>query len=55
MLLGGDAAATVLPLSQCIVPDDVSGPVALFVTSDAQPLSADVVTQVKTGIVAGPA
>lgn len=55
MLWGGVTEATVAPLSSCVLPKDVTGPIAIFVTSEQTPLVADVVKQNKEIIVAGPA
>lgn len=55
MLWGGVQEATVAPLSSCVLPKDVTGPIAIFVTSEQTPLVADVVKQNKEIIVAGPA
>ncbi|KAG5353625.1 hypothetical protein C0989_004306 [Termitomyces sp. Mn162] len=54
MLVGGNATSTPLPLSQCVVPNDVNGPVALFITSDGQPLINNVRDRAQDKIVAGP-
>jgi hypothetical protein len=40
---------------ECIVPSGVNGPVAIFLTTDPQPLAADVVVQNAAAILAGPA
>lgn len=55
MVVGGAAAAISLPIDQCIVPKGIVGPVALFVTKDAQPLlGLDIADQEVANIVAGP-
>lgn len=54
MLIGGSPTAIPLPLSQCVVPSGVNGPVALFVTSDGQPLLNDVHDRAQKQVVAGP-
>ncbi|KAG6829681.1 hypothetical protein H0H92_003799 [Tricholoma furcatifolium] len=54
MLVGGAADSIPFPLSQCVVPQGINGPVALFITSDGQPLANDVVTRAQNSIVAGP-
>lgn len=54
MLVGGAPTSISLPFNQCVVPDGINGPVAIFVTCDSQPLAADVVTQATDSIVAGP-
>lgn len=56
MLVGGQINTISLPLSQCIVPQGVNGPVALFITNDTQPLANNVVLRTDANnIVAGPA
>jgi len=55
MLIGGNATALSLPIEECIVPTGINGPVAIFLTTDPQPLAADVVVQDATVILAGPA
>jgi len=55
MLTGGNATALSLPIDGCIVPNGINGPVAIFLTTDAKPLVADVVTQNAAQILAGPA
>ncbi|KIM83949.1 hypothetical protein PILCRDRAFT_68951 [Piloderma croceum F 1598] len=54
MLAGGLAFSISLPFNQCTVPPGINGPVAIFVTSDDQPLAASVVDQATNSIVAGP-
>ena len=54
MLVGGLPFAITLPLSQCMVPDGINGPVALWVTSDPQPLLNDPVDRATDKLVAGP-
>ncbi|KAG6831898.1 hypothetical protein H0H87_003549 [Tephrocybe sp. NHM501043] len=54
MLVGGASVSIPLPLSQCVVPDGINGPVALFVTSDNQPLVNNVRDRAQNKIVAGP-
>jgi cell division septation protein DedD len=55
MLTGGSATALSFPIDQCIVPSGINGPVAIFLTTDPQPLAADVVVQNAAQILAGPA
>ncbi len=43
-----------LPISECVVPQGINGPVAVWVTSDDQPLNAGVVDRQSNAIVAGP-
>ncbi|KAK1222569.1 hypothetical protein PQX77_014583 [Marasmius sp. AFHP31] len=40
MLLGGQPTSIALPFKECVVPQ-INGPVAIFVTSDSQPLVAN--------------
>lgn len=53
MLLGGAPFAVVLPFNACVVPD-INGPVAIFITSDQQPLANNVRDQATDKIIAGP-
>ncbi|KAI0366351.1 hypothetical protein BV20DRAFT_650824 [Pilatotrama ljubarskyi] len=54
MLVGGMPATISLPLDQCVVPDGIEGPVAIFVTSDDQPLNNNVRDRANQPVVAGP-
>ena len=56
MLVGGLPFTISLPLSQCVVPDgiDINGPVALWVTSDSQPLVNNPRDRAADKMVAGP-
>ncbi|KIL67364.1 hypothetical protein M378DRAFT_74176 [Amanita muscaria Koide BX008] len=54
MMVGGNATAIALPLSQCVVPQGINGPVAIFITSDGTPLANDVVNRASDKLVAGP-
>jgi len=54
MLAGGLSFSISLPFSQCVVPDGVTGPVILWITSDAQPLANSVVDRAQNNIIAGP-
>jgi len=54
MLIGDASIAIPLPLSQCVVPSGINGPVALFITSDGQPLLNDVHDRAEKEIIAGP-
>jgi hypothetical protein len=54
MLTGNNATALVFPFEACVVPTDINGPVAIFITTDSQPLLADVTQQDSTIILAGP-
>jgi len=54
MLVGGLPFTISLPLSQCVVPDGISGPVALWVTSDSQPLVNNPRDRAVDKLIAGP-
>lgn len=54
MLAGGLPFSISLPLSQCIVPEGINGPVALWVTSDPQPLINNPRDRAVDKLVAGP-
>lgn len=54
MLAGGLPFSITLPYTQCVVPQGINGPVALFITSDSQPLAASVVEQATSQLIAGP-
>jgi hypothetical protein len=54
MMLGGQPMSIPLPFNQCIVPSGVNGPVAIWITSDGQPLINNVVDRAKSQLVAGP-
>jgi len=54
MLAGGMPFSLSLPFSQCVVPEGLTGPVAIFITSDDQPLNNNVRDQATNKIVAGP-
>src|SRR6266581_4523365 len=43
-----------LPISQCVVPQGINGPVTIWITSDDQPLNAGVVDRQSNAVVAGP-
>jgi hypothetical protein len=53
MLLPGQPTSISLPLSNCVVPQ-INGPVAVFITSDSQPLTNNVRDRATTQLVAGP-
>jgi hypothetical protein len=55
MIQGGNSTSLNLPLSQCVVPPNTNGPVALWITSNNTPLANDVTTRSTDGAVAGPA
>ena len=54
MMFGGTPMSISLPLSQCVVPDDINGPVAIWITSDNQPLLNNVRDRASAQLVAGP-
>jgi hypothetical protein len=54
MIAGGLPVSISLPLSQCVVPDGIDGPVALWVTSDDQPLINNPINRAVDKQVAGP-
>jgi len=55
MIVGGAPFSINLPLSQCVVPPGINGPVAIWITSDDDPLINNVVDRATTQQVAGPA
>jgi hypothetical protein len=54
MIVGGASQATVEPFQSCIVPSNITGPVAIFVTNSSTPLDADVTKQDNSIVLAGP-
>jgi len=54
MMLGGLPMSIPLPFDNCVVPDGINGPVAIWVTSDGQPLINNVRDRATTQLVAGP-
>jgi hypothetical protein len=54
MLVGQLSFSISLPLSQCVVPADVNGPVALWVTSNSDPLLNSPINRAVDKQVAGP-
>ena len=54
MLLGGQPTSIPFPFDSCVVPSGINGPVAIFITSDGQPLINNVVDRATTQLVAGP-
>jgi hypothetical protein len=46
---------TALPVDQCVVPPGSNGPLAVFLTSDSQPLNGNVVDRQVQPVLAGPA
>jgi len=54
MLAGGLPFSIPLPMGQCVVPQGINGPVAIWITSDGQPLNGGAVDRQSNAIVAGP-
>lgn len=54
MLIGGMAMSIPLPMSQCVVPEGINGPVAIWITSDGQPLLNNLRDRATTQMIAGP-
>lgn len=54
MLAGGMPFSLSLPFSQCVVPTGLTGPVAIYVTNDTQPLNNNARDKFLGNIVAGP-
>ncbi|TRM68589.1 ferritin-like domain-containing protein [Schizophyllum amplum] len=54
MLLGAEPNSIALPMAECVVPADLNGPVAIFITSDDQPLLNSPINRATTQLVAGP-
>jgi len=54
MMVGGQPASIPLPFNQCVVPQGIDGPVAVFITSDGQPLINNVIDRATAQLVAGP-
>lgn len=55
MIVGGAPFAINLPLDECVVPPGINGPVAIWITSDSNPLINNVIDRDTTKQVAGPA
>lgn len=55
MITNVEASVAVLPIANCDVPSGVNGPVAVFITSDNQTLSGDLLVRSNQSVVAGPA
>jgi len=55
IMTGGVATADVLPFNQCVVPQNVNGPIAVWITSDSTPLDNNVIKRATDKQVAGPA
>jgi len=54
MLVGGLPITITLPLAECVVPEGINGPVALWITSDLQPLINNPRDRAVDKLVAGP-
>lgn len=54
MLVGGAPFTISLPFNQCVVPEGINGPVAIFITSDNNPLANNVRDRATDKLVAGP-
>jgi len=54
MLTGGLPFSISLPIDKCVVPQGINGQVAIFITSDDQPLNGNAVQRQSNAIVAGP-
>lgn len=55
MIVGGQPAAIALPFNQCVVPQGINGPVAIFITADGQPLINNIIDRADQPVIAGPA
>jgi len=54
MLVGGQPTSIALPLKDCVIPKGINGPVAIFITSDGQPLINNVRDRATSQLIAGP-
>lgn len=54
MLIGGNPTSIPLPFNECVVPEGINGPVAIWVTSDGQPLINNLRDRSTAQLVAGP-
>jgi hypothetical protein len=54
MLIGGQPNSIPFPIDGCMVPDGIDGPVWIWLTTDGQPLAADIHIRASTQILAGP-
>lgn len=55
MMVGGESISRSFKMSECVVPSDINGPVAIWITSDDQPLVNNVRDRDVVKQVAGPA
>ncbi|THG99559.1 hypothetical protein EW026_g2809 [Hermanssonia centrifuga] len=54
MMFGNSSFSLALPFNQCVVPPGTNGPVAVYVTSDDQPLENNIRDQATVNLIAGP-
>ncbi|KAG8904404.1 hypothetical protein FRB99_001826 [Tulasnella sp. 403] len=54
MMLGGAPFALALPIEQCVVPENINGPVYIFIVNGTQPLLNSQTNQFSASILAGP-
>jgi hypothetical protein len=54
MIIGGAHASLSFPINECFVPEDINGPVAIWITSDGQPLINNVRDRATAQLIAGP-
>lgn len=54
MLAGGLPNTIARPIDECCIPDGVEGPIAVWITSDSQPLNGNVLQRANDKVVAGP-
>ncbi|KAF8583947.1 hypothetical protein K439DRAFT_1617042 [Ramaria rubella] len=54
MMIGGAVNSISLPLSQCVVPATINGPVAIWITNSTDPLLNNVINRSTAQLVAGP-
>lgn len=54
MIVGGLPVSISQPLSQCVVPPNINGPVVIWVTPDDQPLNNNLQDRQNQAVVAGP-
>jgi hypothetical protein len=54
MLVGGAPESLVFPFNACVVPPNVNGPVAVYITSDGNPLNGNVQQRQSQTVLAGP-
>ena len=54
MIVGGLPVSISQPISQCVVPPNITGPVAVWITADNQPLNNNLQDRQNQPVVAGP-